>query len=97
MQSLPVLELDGDLSESAGSLRKEMNMDILPILLPLIEKSPLAAAIALVLGTLVVLGQVVVPLTPSTKDDDAWAKLLAVPVLGKVLLALVAFAPIQKK
>lgn len=49
------------------------------------------------LGLLVVAGQVVVLLTPTKKDDAAWAKLHAIPVLGRLLAALAAFAPIQRK
>lgn len=49
------------------------------------------------LGTLVVIGQAVVALTPSQSDDAAWEKIKAIPVLGQLIVALASFAPIQKK
>lgn len=49
------------------------------------------------LGSLIVLAQVVVPLTPSTADDEAWEKVKTIPVLGGLIKALVKLAPIQKK
>lgn len=72
-------------------------MDIGSILVLLAGKFPLVALILMALGAVVVLAQVIIPLTPSTADDEAWAKILNVPILGKILLAFVAFAPIQKK
>lgn len=49
------------------------------------------------LGVLVVLGQGVVLMTPTKKDDEALAKAHKIPVLGDLLKAIAAFAPIQKK
>ena len=72
-------------------------MDIEAILMLVVGKFPIAAALAMVLGTLVVLAQVIIPLTPSKADDHAWEKLKGVPVLGSLLAALVKFAVIQKK
>lgn len=48
-------------------------------------------------GGIVMLAQGVVLLTPSKKDDEAWAKIKAVPILGAALDALTAFAPFKKK
>lgn len=72
-------------------------MDFDMILPMLVAKFPILAGIFLVLGLLVVLAQVIIPLTPSKKDDAAWDKIKQIPVLGSVISALVAFAPIQKK
>lgn len=49
------------------------------------------------LGSLVVVAQVVVAVTPSTADNEFMAKLEAVPLLGSILRALKSFAPLQKK
>ena len=48
------------------------------------------------LGGLVVLAQVIVPLTPTKKDDEAMAWIMK-GVCGKVLRGLTSFAPVQKK
>ena len=49
------------------------------------------------LGGLVILGQAYVAITP-TQSDDAWfAKLEATPVIGAILTAVKAFAPVQRK
>jgi hypothetical protein len=50
-----------------------------------------------VLGGLLALGQMVVVATPSTADDEAWAKLKALPLLGPVLAVLANFAPWHKQ
>ena len=73
-------------------------MEDLSALLEMLKGLHPAIPIALAgLGTLVVLGQTVVLLTPS-KADDAWlAKLDSVPLLGSLLKALRSFAPLQKK
>jgi len=58
---------------------------------------PYVAPVLLILGSLVVLGQTYILASPSI-DDDAWyAKLEATPILGSMLKALAAFAPIQRK
>lgn len=72
-------------------------MDVNAILQMLVTKFPWLMVIATVLGLLVVVGQAVVAITPTTKDDEAWAKIKAMPVIGAVINALVQFAPIQKK
>lgn len=59
--------------------------------------SPIVSYVLMALGGLVVLGATYVKLTP-TQDDDAWfAKLEAIPILGTLLQALVAFSPFQRK
>lgn len=58
---------------------------------------PLVPLILSALGALVVLGQTYIALTPN-KNDDAWyAKIEAIPVVGKLLKLLASFAPIQRK
>ncbi len=58
---------------------------------------PIAALVLVFLGLLVVVAEAVVILTPTTKDDEFWGKVKAIPVLGPVLAALAKLAPIQKK
>lgn len=67
------------------------------LILDLLNKIPGALIVLPILGSLVVLGQVVVALTPSKADDAAWEKIKAVPVLGLILSIIANFAPIQKK
>lgn len=49
------------------------------------------------LGGLVVLGQAYVAITPTQKDDAWFAKLEAMPIVGSIVNAVKAFAPIQRK
>ena len=72
-------------------------MDYVAILQSLVAKWHVVGGILMALGMLVIVGQVVVVATPTKKDDEAWAKIKAVPILGSVLAALEHFAPIQKK
>lgn len=72
-------------------------MDIESILMILMAKWPVVGFIVMILGVLVVAGQALVVLTPTKKDDIAWEKIKAIPVLGQLISAIVAFAPIQKK
>lgn len=53
--------------------------------------------VLMALGSLVVLGLAVIPLTPSKADDEFLLKLQSKPVIGHVLKFLAAFAPIAKK
>jgi hypothetical protein len=73
------------------------SMDAASILALLVGKWPVVGLICSILGALVVVGQAVVAVTPSTADDAAWEKLKSIPVLGAVLAALANLAPIQKK
>jgi hypothetical protein len=66
------------------------------ILVDLLAKFPWGIAVLSALGSLVVIGQVVVALTPSKKDDEFLAGLHS-GVFGKLLAILAAFAPIHKK
>lgn len=59
--------------------------------------APWVGYILMGLGGAVVVGQAVVALTPSQADDAVMSKILNVPILGGILTALAAFAPIQKK
>lgn len=63
----------------------------------LVVQFPLVGLILALLGALVVIGQAVVVMTPSTDDDVAWEKIKAMPLIGALIAALVSFAPIQKK
>ena len=49
------------------------------------------------LGLLVIVGQGVAAITPTKKDDNFFAKMWDIPVLGTALKAIAAFAPLQKK
>lgn len=49
------------------------------------------------LGALMVLGVVVVKLTPGKADDEAVAKALEMPVVGSLLKFLIGFSPIKPK
>jgi hypothetical protein len=67
------------------------------VLMMLAALHPAIPLVLTMLGGLVVLGQAYVALTPS-QSDDAWvAKVEAMPIVGPLLQALRAFAPIQKK
>lgn len=63
-------------------------MDLTPIMQSIAAANPIVLAVFGVLGTLVVLGQVVVAMTPSKADDAAWEKIKAVPFLGPIIAAL---------
>lgn len=69
----------------------------LALLQSLIAAMPGLATVLMVLGTLVVIGQIIVAATPSLEDDKAWEKIKAVPLIGGLLQAVASFAPIQKK
>lgn len=66
------------------------------ILIDLVAKLPWGATALMALGSLVVLGQVVVLVTPS-KKDDAIVDDLKKGIFGKLIDLLAAFAPFQKK
>lgn len=72
-------------------------MEFDAILALLTGKFPIVSLILAGLGTLVVLGQAVVLMTPSPKDDEAVAKIFTIPLLGPVLSVIAKFAVIQKK
>jgi hypothetical protein len=72
-------------------------MDLEPIIVLLAGKYPMVAGVLALLGILVVVGQVVVVLTPTKKDDEALAKWEQIPFVGSLLKVIAKFAPIQKK
>lgn len=72
-------------------------MGIEEIVVALALKFPVVGLVLAALGLLVVVGQVVVVLTPTKKDDEAVARWQAIPILGQILAILAKFAPIQKK
>lgn len=63
----------------------------------LVQQFPIAGLVLALLGMLVVVGAAVVALTPSKSDDAAWERIKAVPLLGQLLSALMAFSPVQKR
>lgn len=74
-----------------------MENQIVEFVIGLVQKLPMASLILGVLGTLVVVGQIIVALTPSKADDEAWAKIESIPLVGAALKALTHFAVLQKK
>ena len=72
-------------------------MDIVALISLAATKFPVVTLIATILGALVVLGQVLVAVTPSPKDNEAYDKIMNMAILGPILKALSSFAPIQKK
>ena len=63
----------------------------------LVAAHPAVGVILSGLGSLVILGQTYVAMTP-TQSDDAWfARLESSAIVGPILRAVVAFAPIQRK
>lgn len=57
---------------------------------------PVLKGIFSVLGLVVVVGQIIVALTPGKSDDAAAEKVFALPIIGPILKALALFAPIKK-
>lgn len=72
-------------------------MDFMPVLAGFAAQYPIVAMVLAALGSLVIIGQAVVALTPSKSDDAAWEALKAKPIIGPILAALSSFAVIQKK
>jgi hypothetical protein len=72
-------------------------MDMEVILQMIVAKVPVAGAVLMALGGLVVVAQVYIALSPSKDDDALLQKAEGVPVLGALLKALKSFAPIQRK
>ena len=56
---------------------------------------PVVALVLMVLGTLFVLAEIVVRLTPTKKDDEAWARLKA-GYSGAVIRVLMRFSKVKK-
>jgi hypothetical protein len=72
-------------------------MEVLAILQMLVTQFPWLMVVLSILGAIVVAAQAIVLITPSTKDDEALAALEAKPLIKKILDAIKAFAPFQKK
>lgn len=51
----------------------------------------------MILGSMVVIGQIYVSMTPSPEDDAAFNKLYDIRLLGDLLKAVAKFAVVQKK
>jgi len=71
-------------------------MDFIAIITGLMSAYPCVTVPLTALGSLVVIAQIVVPLTPTKKDDKLLGKAME-GIPGKFLRALTQFAVIQKK
>ena len=69
----------------------------LDLLNKLVVMWPPAGTILMILGSMLVVAQIIVLMTPSPKDNEFMAKLEVVPVLGGFLRVIRSFAPFQKK
>lgn len=72
-------------------------MEVTQILNFLVSKWPVAELVLQVLGALVVAGYVYVKVSASQSDDALLKKLEAMPLVGSLLKALMAFSPVQRK
>jgi len=63
----------------------------------LVGQYPAITVVLAAVGSLVVLGQIVVVFTPSPKDNAAYEKVMGTPIVGMLLKALTKFSVIQKK
>lgn len=59
--------------------------------------APVAGIILQVLGTLVVVASIVVKATQSQSDDEAFARVKALPIIGSLVVALERFSIIERK
>ena len=71
-------------------------MDALSFLAEIVAAYPALTFPLTCLGTLVVMAQIILPLTPTKKDDAVLEKMHS-GIPGKILKAVTSFAPIQKK
>ena len=67
------------------------------LVMSLVDKYPIVSTILMVLGSLVVLAQIIVPLTPTKKDDKILEDIKGKPWLKSLLDFFVSFAVFQKK
>jgi hypothetical protein len=74
-----------------------MDSQIVGFLEILMGQAGWVGAVLAWLGVLVVLGQGVVVVTPTKKDDAVMAKIFGIPFVGPLIRAIASFAPIQKK
>jgi len=72
-----------------------MDMDM--VLTWLVGAWPVARPILVGLGSLVVVGTILVAATPTKADDEWLAKLEAVPMLGLLIKALQKFSVLTRK
>lgn len=70
---------------------------IASLLAGLVAKAPIVGVVLAILGTLLVVAQLVVVLTPTKKDDEVVAKAEGNAVVSALLTLLKSFALIQKK
>jgi hypothetical protein len=66
-------------------------------LIELVSGHPVLSVVFMVLGLLVALAQVIIPLTPTKRDDEILNGLLEKTIFKKIFDILLSFAPIQKK
>jgi hypothetical protein len=66
-------------------------------LIELVGKFPVVSIVLLSLGSLVVIAQTVVFITPSKKDDEVLDMIEKHPIFGSIVSVLSKFAVIQKK
>lgn len=72
-------------------------MELGALLDMLVGAIPVARVVLEVLGSLVVIGTIVVSLTPSQDDDAVLERLKAVPILGSLILAVERFSIVVRK
>jgi len=70
---------------------------ILQLLNTMVAKFPIGTSILIVLGSLMVLAQIIVPMTPTKKDDEILDKIEKNSFGKKFIEFIVKFAPFQKK
>ncbi len=63
----------------------------------LITKFPIIFYILTGLGTIVVLAQIYIAMTPTQKDDLWYSKIESIPVIKYIIEIFIRFAPIQRK
>jgi hypothetical protein len=69
---------------------------VLGFLTNLATSNPIVHAIVVVVATLVLAGQAIVTVTPTTADDAFWAKIQALPIVGQFIVWLTKWAPFHK-
>ena len=72
-------------------------MDITAILEWLKTMVPVAGVVLQVMGSCVIVASVIVKATESKSDDEAFAKLKAIPILGALIIALERFSLFDRK
>jgi len=58
---------------------------------------PMVPLVLAGLGSLVIVGQAYIVMSPTQKDDAWMVKVEKIPVVGHILKALKSFAPVQRK